>query len=177
MGASRRKWRGSRANPALSGTYRLAASTPNSRLDTVLGVYSSAGGRLAYNDDVSGSNRDSDLTVTLTAGSRYFFGITNYTGTSGGSYTWLVDGPTAATPGDDAYENNDTFNTASNLGTLTSQRVVSGLVLADAADYFRFTTSGTGSATSAAYESRTVEKRNAAASLCEMRHPSMSICP
>ena len=82
----------------VSGTYRLSALTPNSSLDTVLGVYSAGGSRLAYNDDISSSNRDSRLTVNLTAGTRYFFGITNYVGTPGGSYTWQVDGPSAPDP-------------------------------------------------------------------------------
>jgi hypothetical protein len=81
-----------------SGSYRLSTLTPSSSLDTVLGVFSSSGRRLAYNDDISRSNRDSQLTVNLTAENRYYFGITNYTDTPGGSYTWQVDGPSATTP-------------------------------------------------------------------------------
>lgn len=81
-----------------TGSYVLSALTPSSSLDTVLGVFNASGTRLAYNDDISRFNRDSRLTVNLTAGSRYYFGITNYTGTRGGSYTWLVDGPASTTP-------------------------------------------------------------------------------
>ena len=49
---------------------------------------------------------------------------------------------------DDAYENNDTFATANNLGTITAARTISSLVMADSADWFRFTTSATGTSTS-----------------------------
>src|SRR3954454_8104716 len=38
---------------ATSGTYSISATTPTSTLDTVLGVFSSTGQRLAYNDDIS----------------------------------------------------------------------------------------------------------------------------
>lgn len=126
-----------------SGTYRLSATTPISSVDTVLGVFSASGSRLAYNDDISSSNRDSQLSVVLTAGNRYYFGITNYSGTGGGAYSWLVDGPAAALP-DDSYEENDSFSQAANLGTLTSQTTISGLALADSADWFRFTTAAAG---------------------------------
>lgn len=46
----------------------------------------------------------------------------------------------AAALTDDAYENNDTQATASNLGMLTAPRAISGLVMADSADWYKFTT-------------------------------------
>jgi hypothetical protein len=49
---------------------------------------------------------------------------------------------------DDTYEENDTFATAKNLGTLTGTNTISGLVMADANDYFKFTTTATGTSTS-----------------------------
>lgn len=49
---------------------------------------------------------------------------------------------------DDTYEENDTFATAKNLGTLTGTNTISGLVMADASDYFKFTTTATGTTTS-----------------------------
>lgn len=133
-----------------SGAYQLDAYTPSSSVDTVLGVFNTFGQRLAYNDDISTSNTDSRVTVNLTAGQRYFFGITNYTGTSGGSYAWQVQGPQGGGGGggDDSYEENDSINAASNLGTLTSRRTLSNLVMADSADWFRFTTSGAGTSSS-----------------------------
>lgn len=82
-----------RFTPSVSGWHRLTAATPYSNLDTVLGLFNSRGGRVAYHDDISRSNSDSQVTVNLTAGQTYYFGITNYTGTGGGAYQWYVDGP------------------------------------------------------------------------------------
>jgi len=45
---------------------------------------------------------------------------------------------------DDTYEENDTFATARNLGTLTGSATISNLVMADASDFYRFTTTGAG---------------------------------
>src|SRR5262249_39272270 len=45
---------------------------------------------------------------------------------------------------DDPYEENDTFAQASDLGTLTAKRVITDLVMADAADWYRFTTVAAG---------------------------------
>ena len=79
-----------------TGSYTISATTPSSSVDTVLGVFSSTGRRLAYNDDiVYATNTDSRLTINLTAGVRYYVGITNYSTASRGSYTWTIDGPAA----------------------------------------------------------------------------------
>jgi hypothetical protein len=134
----------------VSGTYTIATTTPSSNLDTVLGVFSASGQRLAYNDDVDyPANTDSQVGVTLTAGTTYYVGITNYQTSSRGTYNWAITGPTSTTPTtDDAYENNDTIGTASNLGTLTTAKTINNLVMADANDWFRFTTTGVGTSTS-----------------------------
>jgi len=131
-----------------TGSYTISATTPSSNLDTVLGIFSATGQRLAYNDDISyPSNTDSRVTINLTAGTRYYVGITNYTTTSRGAYSWSIDGPSVTTtPTDDVYENNDTFASAYNLGTLSSTSTISSLVMADAADWYRFTTTATGTA-------------------------------
>lgn len=84
-----------------SGSYRISVATPISNLDPVLGVFSAAGRRLSYNDDISDFNTNSRLTVNLTAGSQYYVGITKYTGTSSGWYRWTIDGPAAPVPGID----------------------------------------------------------------------------
>src|SRR3954469_1168256 len=86
-----------------TGSYVISATTPSSSLDTVLGVFSSTGQRLAYNDDISyPSNTDSRVTINLTAGTKYYVGITNYTSSSRGSYSWSIDGPAGTTtPTDD----------------------------------------------------------------------------
>jgi hypothetical protein len=129
-----------------TGSYRITARTPTSNLDTVLGVFDAAGNRVAYNDDLSPSNRDSLLNVGLVAGNRYYFGITNYSGTRNGAYTWGVDGPAGTAPADDRYEENDALAQATALGGLTTPTTLDGLVLADAADWFRFDTAATGGA-------------------------------
>ncbi len=132
-----------------TGSYTISATTPSSSVDTVLGVFSTAGKRLAYNDDVVlGRNTDSQLTINLTAGARYYVGITNYASSSRGAYTWTVSGPTASSVLDDGYENNDSFGTAYNLGTLSSARTINQLVLADSQDWYRFTTTSTGTSAS-----------------------------
>ncbi len=129
-----------------TGVYRFSASTPYSSLDTVLGVFNSAGQRLAFNDDIAVGNYDSQVTISLTAGQRYYFGITNYTGSPGGSYSWYVDGPQPIL--DDVHEDNDSFSQAIDLGTLASTRTLNNLVMADLGDYFRFRLSAAGASTS-----------------------------
>src|SRR4029079_9291979 len=64
---------------------------------------------------------------------------------SRGAYNWSIDGPAVTTtPTDDSYENNDTLSAAYNLGTLSATRNITRLVMADSADWFRFTTGATG---------------------------------
>lgn len=80
---------------ASSGVYTFQAIGP---LDTVTGLYSKTGGRLAFNDDISSTNRNSRFTLSLSAGKTYYLGVTNYTYTSGGTYSWSLDGPTPSAP-------------------------------------------------------------------------------
>src|SRR3954463_15835894 len=42
-----------RFTTATSGSYVFTASTPYSRMDTVIGVFNSSGARLGFNDDIS----------------------------------------------------------------------------------------------------------------------------
>jgi hypothetical protein len=79
-----------------AGAYTISA-TGTTSLDTVIGVYTAAGQRVAFNDDISSANRNSRLTTNLSAGT-YYLGVTNYVGTRGGSYTWAIDGPAAVSP-------------------------------------------------------------------------------
>ncbi len=78
----------------VTGNYVISTSTTFvSALDTVMGVFSSSGQRLAFNDDISRFDSDSQLTIGLTAGTRYYIGITNYSSSQQGSYNWTIDGP------------------------------------------------------------------------------------
>lgn len=132
-----------------AGSYRISALTPNSTLDTVLGAFDAGGQRLAFNDDMNASSAASQLSVTLTASQRVFVGVTNYTGTPGGAYSWSVQGPqVTASTADDRYENNDTFAAAANLGIVNGRQTFTGLMLNDTQDWYRFTmrASGTSSA-------------------------------
>jgi hypothetical protein len=135
-----------------TGTHTFAAATPSSNLDTVIGVFAANGQRLAYNDDVASTNTDSRVSASLVAGARYYFGVTNYAINSRGAYSWTIDGPApVATTPDDAYENNDSLGTAYNLGTLSSaSRSLSALRLVDGEDWYRFTTTVSGTSASSA---------------------------
>lgn len=79
-----------------SGKYTFVATTPNSDLDPVIGVYDATGKRVAFNDNISLSNSNSRVSVTLPAG-KYFLGVTNYEGTEGGAYNWAILGPPPTT--------------------------------------------------------------------------------
>lgn len=134
-----------------TGEYTFEARTPNSRMDPILGVYRRQGqvlrrGPMDYNDDRSERNVDSLVRLTLQAGQRYYFGITNSRGYPQGRYEWHVIGPSTPMPpgGDDQFEENDTLNQATNLGTLTARRTLTGLAMRDSADWFRFEMRGTG---------------------------------
>jgi len=134
----------------VTGSYTIASTTPSSTLDTVLGVFSASGKRLAFNDDIKPpSDPDSQVALNLTAGTKYYFGVTNYSKTSRGAYDWTITGPVLSGPlTDDSYEENDTRETATNLGALTAPKTVSDLVMADANDWFQFTTTAVGTSTS-----------------------------
>jgi hypothetical protein len=82
-----------------TGNYTVLAQTPSrsSSLDPVLGVYNSQGQRVAFNDDLATNNRDSGVTVSLTAGATYYVGITNYTTSRTGDYTYSITRPPATT--------------------------------------------------------------------------------
>jgi hypothetical protein len=131
-----------------TGSYTISALTPTSTLDTVIGIFSATGQRLAYNDDLGGTNSDSRVTLNLSAGSKYFLGVTNYSSTSRGAYNYTINGSAPIILPDDSYENNDTFGSSFNLGTLSANRTISGLKLADASDWYRFTTVAPGTSAS-----------------------------
>jgi len=81
-----------------AGSATFSATTPGSNLDTVIAVYGTNGRRVAFNDDIAPpTDTDSRTTVTLAAGT-YFLGVTNFTGTPGGTYTWTVQSGGVAPP-------------------------------------------------------------------------------
>jgi hypothetical protein len=130
----------------VSGTYTFEATTPlaESALDTVVGVFNAAGVLLASNNDISGLDTDSRTTATLAAGDRYYFGVTNLTGSIDGKYAWKVT--TAGT--DDGFEENDSARKARKLGKVAGPVTVPNLVMRDRADWFKFSYTGLADATS-----------------------------
>src|SRR5437763_1791186 len=74
-----------------SGPYTFQAWTPNSNMDTFIGVFNASGQRLGYNDNIDfPSNTDSWLQLTLEANQTYYLGVTNYAGMPHGSYYWSI---------------------------------------------------------------------------------------
>lgn len=72
-----------------------AQATAGSRIDTVAGLFDTAGRRLASNDDFGGSN-NSKFTLSLVAGRTYQFGITNFNGSPNGGYRAIITPPSVA---------------------------------------------------------------------------------
>jgi hypothetical protein len=130
----------------VSGTYTFEATTPlaESGLDTVVGVFNAAGQLVASNNNISAFDTDSRTTATLTAGDRYYFGVTNLTGSIGGKYAWKVT--TAGT--DDAFDDNDSAAKAQKLGKVTGPTGFANLVMRDKADWFKFSYTGLADASS-----------------------------
>ena len=81
----------------VAGATTIATTTPNSNLDTVIGLYNSNGQRVAYNDDVSSTNSDSRLSAFLPSGT-YYIGVTNYDSSTSGAYTLFIAGPSSSPP-------------------------------------------------------------------------------
>jgi hypothetical protein len=134
----------------VTGMHVFQATTPASNLDTVAGLYSSTGMRLAFNDDMAAGNNDSSFSASLTSGKVYYLGVTNYNGTPPGSYSWSINGPAGdpPPPPDDVYEQNDGFATPTELGTLSATKAMQGLVMADGHDWYRFTLTTAGTTSS-----------------------------
>jgi hypothetical protein len=114
--------------------------------DLDLELYNASGTRLRTSQSIASSE-----TVSLggLAAGTYYVRVYGYRGATNPNYSLAVNLGSAIVA-DDAYENNDTLATATNLGTLTANTSRSNLRLADSADWFRFTTSSTGTISSSA---------------------------
>ncbi len=107
--------------------------------DLDLALYNIYGQRLRLSDGVT--NSETVSLSGLVAGT-YYVRAYGYGGVSNPAYSLSVNVGTGVA--DDAYEDNDAFGTAANLGTLTASKSVSNLVLADSADWYKFTMNGPG---------------------------------
>jgi hypothetical protein len=93
-------------------------------------------------DTSSGSGNTEAVSLTGQAAGTYVVHVYGYHGALNPNYTLTISPPS----GDDPYEPNNTRTTAYNFGTLSGNLTVNNLVLADAADWYKFTTTATGTA-------------------------------
>ena len=120
--------------PKWTATYEVRVSpTPGVALDPVAAVYSSKGQRITLNDNANSGTKASLMSVPLMAGQAYYVAVTNQKVERGG-YSLSVQ----ARLNDDTFEENDSQQTASNLGALTVPQTIDNLVMADSADWYRF---------------------------------------
>lgn len=127
-----------------SAASNVSISSVHAQGDLDLELYNSAGARLRVSQGITGTETVS--LASLAAGT-YYVRVYGYRGVTNPRYSLSVNLGSSVLF-DDAYENNDTLSTASNLGTLTANANVTNLSLADTADWFRFTTTATGSTSS-----------------------------
>lgn len=124
----------------LSGTHYFQAYREHaSALQPSSAVYDAVGDRLGISG-LEGGQQETSLRLPLQAGQDYYFAVTNWAGS--GDYGWRIDGP------DGWWEDNDTFNTAADLGTVVPTQAGFSwqhdmALLADRYDYYRFTTTVT----------------------------------
>jgi hypothetical protein len=117
----------------------------HSQGDLDLELYNSAGTRLRVSQGIN--NTESVSLGGLAAGT-YYIRVYGYRGVTNPNYGLGINLPASALV-EDSYENNDTLAMAYNLGTLTTNASLNNLALADSADWFRFTTTATGTTSNA----------------------------
>jgi hypothetical protein len=120
------------ANVSIAFTHALG--------DLDLELYNAAGTRLRISQGIGNGE---SVSLSGFAAGTYYAHVFGYRGVTNPNYSLGVN-LGGALVADDAYENNDTQATATNMGTLTSNAGLSNLRLADSADWFRFTTTATG---------------------------------
>lgn len=111
--------------------------------DLDLELYNSAGNRVRVSQSIANSET---ISIAGFPAGTYYVRVYGYRGVTNPNYSLGINlsksAPVSAP--DDAYENNDTQALAANLGTLTTNANLSNLALTDSADWFRFTTTATG---------------------------------
>jgi hypothetical protein len=105
---------------SVSGDYTFSATKSGgsgNKLNTELALFDSDGNRLAFNDDISPVDSNSQLAFSLVAGQSYYLAVTNKQGTQSGpkyTYDWKIQGPESVT--DNSY-NIDLFVNMTNAFT------------------------------------------------------------
>ncbi|HEY2416219.1 MAG TPA: pre-peptidase C-terminal domain-containing protein [Pirellulaceae bacterium] len=113
----------------------------NSQGNLDLELYSVSGIRLKTS---TGFGNSETISLNGLAAGTYNIRVYGKAGATNPEYTLTINAPRV--PIDDIFENNDTRQTASNLGTFVSGATISDLALLDTHDWYRFTTTSTGTA-------------------------------
>jgi hypothetical protein len=131
--------------------FRFTTSAKGTAADSVSISFNNAAGNLdleLYNvsgQKLKGSTGNGN-TETISLANRpigtYYIRVFGKAGAINPEYTLTVNAPIA--PVEDGFEQNDTRTTAANLGTFVSASTITDLALLDSHDWFRFTTTGTG---------------------------------
>jgi hypothetical protein len=74
-----------------NGVYGFTATTPGSNVDTVIGVFTQLGFRIAHNDNADLVSGDSYTEAVLRAGRVYYLGISNHVSSRAGTYSWMIN--------------------------------------------------------------------------------------
>lgn len=116
--------------------------------DLDLELYNSAGTRLKVSQGIEDGEQ---ISLAGLAKGTYYIRVYGYRGITNPNYSLNVTLAGAVqAPTDDQYENNDTQSAAANLGTLATNTTLSNLMLKDSADWFKFTTTATGTSVNTA---------------------------
>jgi len=113
----------------------------NSQGDLDLDLLNVAGVRLAGS---AGTGNSEFVSLAGRSAGTYYVHVYSKTGASNPSYALAINSPVVL--GDDAYEDNDTFGAAPDLGSITSLVTIPQLVMADGSDWYKFHLLSTGTA-------------------------------
>lgn len=123
--------------PKWTATYDVRVTPKaNIALDPVTAIYTSAGQRIALNDNEGPGTKASLTTVNLTAGQNYYVAVTNQK-LERGAYSLSVQ----AKLSDDSHDENDSMAAAADLGLISAPKALENLAMADSADWYRFSLS------------------------------------
>lgn len=123
-----------------ANSVRLTFTHAQGDLDVEL--YNASGALLGRSQ---GTTNSEALSLANRAAGTYYVRVYGYRGATNPTYSLTLNTPGTTTPvTDDAFEDNDTLATAKDLGALTTLKSQTGLVMADANDYFKFSMAGAG---------------------------------
>jgi hypothetical protein len=129
---------------AASGNLFVRTSFVNAVGDLDLYLHNSSGTVIASS---TGSDDTEEINLAVTAGQTYTIRVVGFANAVN-TYDLLIDGPGAAGIAPDRFENNDSFGTATNFGTLGDRNESNlNIHIAGSDDYFRFFAGSSGPST------------------------------